>query len=51
MGGTPARQADWFILSILAGGGAVLFLLSSAAQAWLAPDPSQVGHTNILDST
>ena len=42
MSGKSLRSGDWIILSTLVGGAALLFFLSTMAQAVLAPDNSQV---------
>ena len=42
MSGKSLRSGDWVILSTLGGGAALLYLLSTMAQAALAPDNSQV---------
>lgn len=38
---SPPKYQDWVILSILAGGGTVLFLISTLAQHLLAPSPGE----------
>ena len=42
MSGKSLRSGDWVILSTLGGGAALLYFLSTMAQAALAPDNSQV---------
>jgi len=44
MSGKSLRSGDWVILSTLGGGAALLYFLSTMAQAALAPDNSQDAH-------